>query len=181
MVAGLILGMGMTTTSVYIVLSVLVAPALVEMGIPDLAAHLFVFYFGILSAITPPVAMASYAAASVAKDDPMKLGIAAWRLGLSGYILPFIFIFSPELLMLGEPLAIIQAAITAAIGVFALSLSLEGFFKYQINIVFRVLLFGAALLMIISGIVTDLIGLGIIVAIVGPQWVKKRRERVVGT
>lgn len=111
----------------------------------------------------------------------MKLGIAAWRLGLSGYILPFIFIFSPELLMLGEPLAIIQAAITAAIGVFALSLSLEGFFKYQINIVFRVLLFGAALLMIISGIVTDLIGLGIIVAIVGPQWVKKRRERVVGT
>ena len=177
MVAGLILGMGMTTTSVYIVLSVLVAPALVEMNVPILAAHMFVFYFGILSAITPPVATASYAAASVAKDDPMKLGFVAWRLGLSGYILPFIFIYSPQLLMVGSAMEIILATVTAIVGVFALSLALEGYFRYEINIVFRIMLFAAALLLIYSGIVTDLIGLGIILAVTVPQIIKSRKEK----
>ena len=177
MIAGLILGMGMTTTSVYIVLSVLVAPALVDMGVPQLSAHMFVFYFGILSAITPPVATASYAAASVAKDDPMKLGFVAWRLGLSGYILPFIFIYSPQLLMVGTAGEIITSSISALIGVFALSLSLEGFWKYEINMVFRVSLFAAALCLIYSGWVTDVIGLVIIAVTVGPQFVRARKNR----
>lgn len=177
MIAGLILGMGMTTTSVYIILSVLVAPALVEMGVSPLSAHLFVFYFGILSAITPPVATASYAAASVAMDDPMKLGFVAWRLGLSGYILPFIFIFSPELLMEGSILQILLATITATIGIFSLSLSLEGFYKYELNMMHRILLFIGALCLIYSGWLTDIIGLAVLALFAGPQYLKARKSK----
>jgi TRAP transporter 4TM/12TM fusion protein len=176
MIAALILGMGMTTTSVYIILSVLVAPALVTMGIKPLAAHLFVFYFGILSAITPPVATASYAAASVAGDDPMKLGWVAWKIGLSGYILPFMFIFSPELLMDGTPLGILRAFVTSLIGIYALSVALEGFFRYDVKIPMRILLGGAALLLIDSGAYTDLIGLGIILLVLLPQQIRFKRE-----
>ena len=176
-VAGLILGMGMTTTSVYIILSVLVAPALTDMGVPPLAAHLYVFYFGILSAITPPVAVASFAAASVANDNAMKLGWEAWRIGLSGYILPFMFIFSPELLLNGTAPAIIQAAITSLIGIYAISVALEGFYKYRVNVAFRLLMFVAALLLIKSGTVTDLIGLGIVAFVLVPQIIKARKEK----
>ncbi len=177
MIAGLILGMGMTTTSVYIILSVLVAPALVSMGVTDLSAHLFVFYFGILSAITPPVATASYAAASVAKDDPMKLGFTAWRLGISGYILPFIFIFSPELLMEGSVPAILFATVTATIGIFSLSLALEGFYKYEIPMAYRLLLFAGALCLIYSGWITDCIGLALLLVVVVPQYLKAKAEK----
>lgn len=178
MVSALILGMGMTTTSVYIILSVLVSPALVTMGVKPLAAHLFVFYFGILSAITPPVATASYAAASVAGDDPMKLGWVAWRIGLSGYILPFIFIFGPELLMDGTIPAIISATISAILGIYALSVALEGFYRYPVNLVLRVLVFGGALLMIVPGLLTDIAGLAIVLIVLIPQHLRHRKERI---
>lgn len=177
MVSALILGMGMTTTSVYIILSVLVSPALVAMGVKPLAAHLFVFYFGILSAITPPVATASYAAASVAGDDPMKLGWVAWRIGLSGYILPFIFIYSPELLMDGSAFGIAGATVSSVIGIYALSAAIEGFYKYPVILPFRILLFAGALLMIVSGIVTDLVGLAIVLFVMVPQYIKYRKEK----
>ena len=158
-IVALILGMGMASTSVYIILAVLVAPALVEMGVPVLAAHLFVYYFGILSTITPPVATASFAAASVVKDDPFKLGFTAWRLGLAGYILPFMFVFNQELLCVGEPLAILKCVVTSLIGVYALAVSLEGYMKIRVPIIMRVLLFVAALLLIDSGLLTDVVGL----------------------
>lgn len=175
MIAALILGMGMTTTSVYIILSVLVAPALIQMGISALAAHLFVFYFGILSAITPPVATASYAAASVAKDNPMKLGWEAWRIGLAGYILPFMFIFSSELLMQGSLLSITRAVITSTIGIYALAVSLEGFYKKNLNIMLRVLLCFAALCLIYSGFITDIIGVLICLAVLLPQFIEYKK------
>lgn len=165
MIAGLILGMGMTTTSVYIVLSVLVAPALTRMGVPGIAAHLFVFFFGILSAITPPVATASYAAASITKTSPTALGYEGWRIGLAGYIIPFMFIYSPTLLMEGHPLAIVQAVITAMIGIYGLAASLEGYMHGKTPIWVRVLLFFAALMLLDGGMVTDIIGVGILVAV----------------
>ena len=174
---GLVLGLGLTTTSVYIILSVVVAPALVKMDIAPLAAHLFVFYFGILSAITPPVALASYAAAGLAQDEPIPLSFTAWRLGLSGYILPFMFIYNQELLFLGSPLIILRAAITSFIGIYALSISLEGYYKKPLNIMLRVVMFGAALLLIDSGLWTDLVGLAIILAICGPRYVASRRNK----
>ncbi|MDO5562845.1 MAG: TRAP transporter permease [Synergistaceae bacterium] len=177
MVSALILGMGMTTTSVYIILSVLVSPALVQMGVKPLAAHLFVFYFGILSAITPPVATASYAAASVAGDDPMRLGWVAWKIGLSGYILPFIFIYSPELLMDGSAVAILGATVSSVIGIYALSVAIEGFYKYPVMLPLRALLLAGALLMIVSGIVTDIAGLAIVLIVLVPQYIKYRKEK----
>lgn len=176
MVAALILGMGMTTTSVYIILSVLVAPALIKMNVTPLAAHLFVFYFGILSAITPPIATASYAAASVAKDDPMKLGWVAWKIGLSGYILPFMFISSPELLMEGSWSAIILATISGTIGVFALSVAIEGYYRGEMNVIFRVLLLAAAFCLLYSGLLTDFIGYGLCIAILVPRYIKSKKS-----
>lgn len=178
MIAALILGMGMTTTSVYIILSVLVAPALIKMNITPIAAHLFVFYFGILSAITPPIATASYAAASVAKDDPMKLGWVAWKIGLSGYILPFMFIVSPELLMMGSPVSILLATITGVLGIYALSVALEGYCKGEVNFVFRALLFAAAFCLLYPGLITDLVGCGVVAAILLPRF-RKGKEGVV--
>jgi TRAP transporter 4TM/12TM fusion protein len=158
MIAGLILGMGMTTTSVYIVLSVLVAPALTRMGVLPIAAHLFVFYFGILSAITPPVATASYAAASITKTSPTELGFEGWRIGLAGYIIPFMFIYSPTLLMQGSPIEIAQSFVTSLIGIYSLASTIEGYLYGKLSIVFRVLLAIAALLLIDAGLVTDIAG-----------------------
>ncbi len=175
MIAALILGMGMTTTSVYIILSVLVAPALIKMNIQPLAAHLFVFYFGILSAITPPIATASYAAASVAKDDPMRLGWVAWKIGLSGYILPFMFIVSPELLMMGNVLSVILATVSGVMGIYALSVALEGYFKGDLNIVFRVVLFAAACCLLYPGTITDIAGYAVFAAVLLPRWYKARQ------
>ena len=158
MIAGLVLGMGMTTTSVYIVLSVLVAPALTRMGIQGIAAHLFVFFFGILSAITPPVATASYAAASITKTSPTALGFEGWRIGLAGYIIPFMFIYSPTLLMDGTPFAIIQSIITALIGIYALAAAIEGYLLGKTNLLIRVLLLVCAIMLLDGGGITDIIG-----------------------
>jgi TRAP transporter 4TM/12TM fusion protein len=158
MIAGLILGMGMTTTSVYIVLSVLVAPALTHMGVLPIGAHLFVFYFGILSAITPPVATASYAAASITKTSPTELGFEGWRIGLAGYVIPFMFIYSPTLLMQGTVMEIAQSFVTSLIGIYALASAIEGYLYSTLNIAARAFLCGSALLLIDAGLLTDLIG-----------------------
>lgn len=175
-IAALVLGMGMTTTSVYIILSVLVAPALVNMGVPPLAAHLYVFYFGILSAITPPVATASFAAASVAKEEPFALGFAAWKIGLTGYILPFMFIFNEELLFVGSFLTILKAVVTSLIGIFALSTAIEGYFHGNLNILKRIVLFAAAILMIDSGLMTDLSGLILLAVVYVPKIIANKKS-----
>ena len=179
-IAGLILGMGMPATPVYIILAVLVAPSLVEMGIPALAAHLFVYYFGILSAITPPVAMASFAAASLVKDDPFKLGFTAWRLGLAGYVLPFMFIFNRELLFEGDILMVVKCAVTASIGIYALAASLEGFLKKKLPVAMRIGLFAASLLLIDSGLLTDVVGFVIVVFAVWRYGRSEQLESVAG-
>lgn len=177
--AGLILGMGMTTTSVYIILSVLVAPALVDMGVAPLAAHLYVFYFGILSAITPPVATASFAAASVAKTEPFALGFAAWKIGLAGYILPFMFIYNQELIFVGTPLAIIKVFITSLIGIYALSAAIEGFIYDKIHILGRVLLAVGAILLIDSRLLTDTAGLLLLGFIGVSSYMRMKKNKVI--
>lgn len=163
--AGIVLGMGMTTTSVYIVLAVLVAPALTQMGIQPLAAHLFVFYYGCLACITPPVASASFAAAGLTNEEPFSLGFLAWKISLSGYIIPFMFMYNSELLFQGSIFSICKAFITAMIGIYALSVSLEGYMLKKVNMLLRVALFGAALLLIDSGWITDIIGLIVVAGV----------------
>lgn len=126
MISGLVLGMGMTTTSVYIVLSVLVAPALVSFGVSPVAAHLFVFYFGILSCITPPVSTAVFAAASIAKVSPMRLGAYTTRTAIPIYLIPFLFVLNPQLLMVGTPPEILLEFLLSALSLCALSAAIEG-------------------------------------------------------
>lgn len=178
MIAGLILGMGMTTSSVYIILSVLVAPALIQMDVPALAAHMFTFYFGILSAITPPVAVASYAAASVVKDNPMKLGFAAWKVGIPGYIIPYMFLYNPELLLIGNIPNIILVTILALIATYFMAISIEGFYKSEINVIGRILIFAGAVLLIKPGLISGAIGIVLASIILLPQYIKDKKKQI---
>ena len=126
-IVSIILGMGMPTTAVYVLLAVLVAPGLAKLGIEPIAAHLFIFYFGMLSMITPPVCMASYAAASIGKTDPIKTGWEAMRLCAIAYIVPFLFVFSPSLLLIGHWYEVVLSMITAIIGAILLGVGLVGY------------------------------------------------------
>lgn len=160
MICGLILGMGMPTASSYLILASLVAPAVVKMGVSKMAAHLFMFYFGIISNVTPPVAMAAYAAAGIAQCDPNRCGWRGFRLAISGFILPYMFTLNPVLLGEGTWYVILYSVATALFGVYCLSCVMEGYFiNWPIGIVERVALGAAALLCIDSQPITDLIGL----------------------
>ncbi len=173
MVAGIILGMGMPTTPAYIVQVALLVPALVRLEVPLEAAHMFAFYFAILSAITPPVALAVYAANSLSQGGLWETGIAALKLGATGYIIPFMFVFGPSLLMIGSWDTIVLTAITAIVGVVALAASLHGYFLRPTRLLERILLFAAAMVLIKPGIWSDLIGLGAMVLVVVSQKVIK--------
>ncbi len=122
----IVLGMGMPTVGVYLLLAVLIAPSLEEVGIPKMASHLFIFYFGMLSMVTPPLAIASFFAASIAKANPMRTAFASMRFGWTAYVVPFLFVFSPSLLMVGDPVDIAQAVITAVAGVWLVSVGAIG-------------------------------------------------------
>ena len=164
MVAGIILGMGMPTTPAYIVQVALLVPALVRLGVPVEAAHMFVFYFAILSAITPPVAIAVYAAAGLSRGGIWETIWDAVKLGLTGYIIPFMFVFGPALLMIGDWPDIVLAAISATIGVTLLAGALTGYFIKPASWITRLLFFAAALSLIKTGFVTDAIGLALAAA-----------------
>jgi TRAP transporter 4TM/12TM fusion protein len=176
MVSSLILGMGLPTTACYIILAVLVAPAMVKMGVLPIAAHMFVFYFGILSAVTPPVAVAAYAGAGLANAPPGRTGYTAWRLALAGFILPYMFVYGPELLMVGSWSDIVLAFITSVVGVFLLAASIQGYFIKKANLWERILLFAASLLLIKPGILTDIMGLIGAFLVLGAQVVRARRS-----
>jgi TRAP transporter 4TM/12TM fusion protein len=140
---GIILGMGMPTTAVYILLATLIAPSIVETGVPKLAAHMFVLYFGMLSMITPPVALAAYAAANISKAGVMETGWAACRIGWVKFILPFMFVLSPTLLMIGTPVAIVYDAVTAFVGVYYVTAGIVGYFQRELGPLLRIVMFVA--------------------------------------
>ncbi len=174
MLAGILLGMGLPTTPAYIVQVALLVPALVKLGIQVEAAHLFVLYFAVLSAITPPVAMAVYAANGISRAKLMESSWAAMKLGLTGYIIPFMFVFSPALLLMGDFVTISTAAITATIGVTCLAGGLHSYFFFGLARWWeRLMLIAAALVLIKPGLTTDLIGLGLVALIVASQlWLR---------
>ncbi len=157
----LILGMGMPTTAAYAIAAAVIAPGLSRMGVPPLVAHMFVFYFAVISSITPPVALASFAAAGMAQADPWKTSWIAVKFGLATFLVPFMFYYSPVLLMQGEWPAIIQAVITAAIGVWFLAGASEGWFGGRLAMPLRLAMAVAALCMLHPGGITDMIGLAI--------------------
>lgn len=169
----LVLGMGMPTTAAYAIAAAVIAPGLAKIGVPTLVAHMFIFYFAVISAITPPVALASFAAAGLAQADPWKTSWIALKMGLATFIVPFMFYFSPVLLWQGPWIEIAQATATGCVGVWLLAASTEGWFGGKLMMPLRVLLFGAALCLIHPGTVTDLIGLGIAVPMYA--WQRWRR------
>ena len=176
MVAGLILGMGMTTTSVYIVLSVLVAPALVTMGVKPIAAHLFVFYFGILSCITPPVSTASFAAASIAEVPPMKLGLYISKKAIPIYYLPFLFVLNPALLMDASPLKILVSTIFAVIIMTGICAAIEGYFKSQLGIIQRIMLMICGAMFLNTSVIVEIAAVVIVISIGVLNFNKSKQE-----
>jgi TRAP-type uncharacterized transport system fused permease subunit len=177
MIASLILGMGMPTTACYIVLAVLVAPALIKMGVVPIAAHLFVFYFGIISAITPPVALAAYAAAGIGNTDPFKTGWYATKLGLAGFIIPYMFVYGPALLIQGTPGEIVLASISGLVGSAALAAAIQGWALARLNLWQRVFLGIGGLCLIKPGWITDLIGLGLLSFVLGVHFLAYRSDK----
>jgi len=166
MVAGIVLGMGMPTTPAYIVMVSLLVPAIIKLGATAPAAHMFAFYFAILSAITPPVALAVYAAASIAKTHLWESGWAAVRVGAAGFIVPFMFVFETSLLMIGDWFTILTSFVSATIGVICLASGLHGYLLRENRIWERVLLVAAALLLIKPGYISDAIGLALLACVV---------------
>lgn len=177
MLTATVLGMGLPTTACYVLTSTIAAPAIIQLGIPALAAHLFVFYYGILSAITPPVATAAYTAAGLSGADPNQTGWAAVRLAVTGFIIPYMFVYSPELLLPAgmNIFAGIRVVITSIIGVFALALCVEGYYHRRLNVMERVVAAVGSICLINSKLATDVIGLVCIGAVVMLQLAYKKK------
>ena len=177
----IVLGMGMPTTGVYVLLAALVAPSLIEAGVAKLSAHMFILYFGMMSMITPPIALAAFAAASISQADPMKTGFVAMRMGWVAYVIPFLFVLSPTLLAVGAPWKIVLNATSATIGVYIVSVAMVGYFTRPLGPVPRLLLGLGGLAAVFpdtaigaSGIV-DIAGILLSAAVLGREWFATRR------
>jgi TRAP-type uncharacterized transport system fused permease subunit len=168
-VAAIVLGTALPTTPAYIMLAALLIPALIKLGVPPIAAHMFAFYFGCLSAVTPPECLAVYAAASISRCGVWAAGWQAMKFAAAGYIVPFFFIYYPALLFQGSWQDIALAALSGGIGVIALAAGLEGYFMRRATWLERGLFVAAALCLIHPGLVTDLLGLGLLAAALAQQ------------
>jgi TRAP transporter 4TM/12TM fusion protein len=173
MIACIIMGMGLPSIPTYIITSTMAAPALLQMGVPAFVSHMFVFYFGILANLTPPVALAAFAGAGIAGGDPTKTGFQALRLALAGFIVPYVFVYSQDLLLqdLENWVNIIWVTFTSVIGVISLSAAVEGYFRRRIQWPLRFLAAGGAISLIIPGIITDTIGFVLIGLVIAFQWI----------
>jgi TRAP transporter 4TM/12TM fusion protein len=176
-VACMILGMGVPSTAAYVIASALGCRILIKLGVSPFAAHMFVFYFAIISNITPPVAVAAYAAANVAESRPMRTGVLASLLAVVAYIVPFVAAYNPALLMEGTTLLIVQSTVTAFIGVFLIAGAIQGYFITQLDIVRRVVLAGIAFCFITVGTYTDLLGVGLLAAFVLVQKLIEKKNK----
>ena len=171
MITAIVLGMGVPTTANYVITSTIAAPALEQMGVPVLAAHMFVFYFGIIADVTPPVALAAYAGAGISGGNALKTGVHASKLAIAAFIIPYVFVLSPVLLMVdATPLALVSVTLTALLGMIAISSALCGFLADHCRPYERILLIIAGLLMIKPGGITDLVGLILFVVILVMQY-----------
>ena len=174
-IAGIVLGMGMPTTPAYIVMVSLLVPALIKLGVATPAAHMFAFYFAVLSAITPPVALAVFAAAALAKANMWRSGFEAMRISAAGFIVPFMFAYEPALLAIGDWGTIALATVSATIGVMCLASSLYGYLLAPLAVWQRLALCAAAFLLIKPGVVTDVMGLALLGVVAAMQWFAGRR------
>ncbi len=181
--ASILLGMGMPTSGIYVLLAALIVPSLVDSGIHPFAAHLFILYFGLMSMLTPPVALCAFTAAPIAKADPIRIGFAAMRLGWTAYVVPFLFAVSPTLLLFGKPLDIAFDVSTAFIGIYMMSVGMVGYFTRLLSVPVRVIVFlaGAATLMPAAAVqsqhIVNLAGLALGALVLVSEYVATRRLR----
>lgn len=178
MIACILLGMGLPTTANYVVTASMAAPALISYGVPDVAAHFFVFYFGIVADITPPVCLAAYAGAGIAKANPMRAGVTAFKLAIAGFIIPYVFVYNPQLLLVdAEVFTVILLVITAIIGMAAVSATMMGYFFHTFKWYERILLLASGIMLIYpDNIVIEGSGLGLFILIAVVQTIRKKRE-----
>ena len=180
MIACIILGMGIPTTANYVIMATITAPIILKLipGTPVLAAHMFVFYFGIVADITPPVALAAYAGAAISGGNPIRTGVIATRLAITAFIIPYIFVLSPQMLLINtDVISVVQIVITSTIGMFAIAGGLEGYMKKPLMWWQRILAIIGGLMMIDPGLMTDLIGIAIIGIVVVEQYVIKDKSQ----
>ena len=181
MVCCIILGMGVPTTANYCIMASTCAPILIKMGIPVVAAHFFVFYFGIVADITPPVALAAYAGSAIAKSDPMKTGVNATKLAIAAFIVPYIFAYSPALLFenVSGWWEVTQICISALLGIFGIAAALNGHLYKKVPWYFRLLLVAGGLGMMIPGTLTDVAGLALVVLVIAVQYWSAKLEKAI--
>lgn len=179
MVTCMILGMGLPSIPAYLITATIAAPALVKLGIPVVAAHLFVFYFAMFANLTPPVALAAFAAAGLSGGDPMKTGYASVKLSLAGFIVPYMFVYNNELLLLNTtwPIAL-RIAVTSVIGVTMIGLAIEGYYRKKIPMPLRIVGFIGALLLITADVAQDIIGFVILVILIVQQFSGRKKINV---
>ena len=177
MLCCIVLGMGVPTTANYCIMAATCAPILVQLGFDVVAAHFFVFYFGIVADITPPVALAAYAGSAIAKSDPMKTGITATKLAIAAFIVPYIFAYNPGMLFVGDATVfdVVIIGITALLGLFGVATALNGYFYCKVPAVLRIVLLAAGLCMMIPGLLTDVIGLVVMAAVVVYQYTHAKK------
>ena len=179
MICCIILGMGVPTTANYCIMASTCAPILITLGVNTIAAHFFVFYFGIVADITPPVALAAYAGSAIAKSNPMKTGVNATKLAIAAFVVPYIFAINPGMILMNEGvLPAILVIITSILGIFAIAAALNGYVFKKVNIFERILFIAGGLTLLIPGALTDVIGIVLVAAAIVLQIVGKRRAKV---
>ena len=178
MICCIVLGMGVPTTANYCIMASTCAPILIQLGFPAVAAHFFVFYFGIVADITPPVALAAYAGSAIAKSNPMKTGINATKLAIAAFIVPYIFAYNPSMLFVGDVAwyDVIIISITALLGLFGIAAALNGYLYRKIPVILRIALIAGGLGMMIPGLASDLIGLAVVAAGVAFQYFSNKKQ-----
>ena len=177
MVCCIVLGMGVPTTANYCIMAATCAPILVRMGVPQLAAHFCVFYFGIVADLTPPVALAAYAGAAIAQANPMKTAFTATKLAIGAFIVPYVFALTPAMLFIDTTAPeVVLICITSLVGIFAVSAALEGYLMQQLSVYQRLICLAGGLLLIYPGLVTDLIGVGLVAIVVVLQVLDRKKN-----
>ena len=175
MLCCIVLGMGVPTTANYCIMAQTCAPILITIGVPKIAAHFFVFYFGIVADITPPVALAAYAGSAIAKSDPMKTGVNATKLAIAAFIIPYVFALEPGLLLMNNGfLNAVLSIVTAAVGMFGIAVGLEGYLRGNVHWLLRIVSIVGGLLLIYPGVLTDVIGVVAVGAVVAAQLLRAK-------
>ena len=174
MLTCIVLGMGVPTTPAYIIVATLGAPVLIKMGVPVIAAHMFVFYYAILSVVTPPVCLAAFSGAAIAEADAMRTGFISMKLAVVAFIVPFFFVLQPSLLMQGSAMDVTQAIVTSIIAMYALAGAMQGYLLITANIIERVALLTGGLTMLYPGTLTDLVGLGCLIGVLALQLARRK-------